>query len=157
MNDRGSRLDYEEWVLSALLGTMTLIVVVNVLSRYVLHQSLAFTEDLAVDLFVWVVFLAAGLSVVRDVHVGFSVFVDLLPVRWRAVLAGVGRTLFLSLFAVLACFGALMVRDEYVHGQRSPVTGWPEWLFGAAVPVGAALALVRICGEVVQRVQRRRH
>ncbi|MBX6351481.1 MAG: TRAP transporter small permease [Clostridia bacterium] len=156
MSRRGGRLDYEEWVLSALLGTMTLIVVVNVLSRYVLHQSLAFTEDLAVDLFVWVVFLAAGLSVVRDVHVGFSVFVDLLPERWRDVLAAAGRALFLSLFAVLAGFGALMVRDEYLHGQRSPVTGWPEWLFGAAVPVGATVALLRICGDLVRRVQRRR-
>jgi TRAP-type C4-dicarboxylate transport system permease small subunit len=37
-----------------------------------LHLSLSWIEEIQLGLFVWVVFLAAGLTITRNIHLGFS-------------------------------------------------------------------------------------
>jgi TRAP-type C4-dicarboxylate transport system permease small subunit len=62
-----------------------------------------------------------------------------------------GRLVFLFLFAILAWFGSRMVMNEIVSDQTTPTLGWPEWMIGAAVPIGAAVAIWRIISWFAQR------
>lgn len=153
MPSSNRRLAPEEWALAGLLLVMTVIVVANVLSRYLFHAGIASTVDLAVNLFVWVVFLAAGLSISRRVHVGFTVLSDQLPENWRRAITAVGDVVFMVLFAVWTTFGISMAHSEFIYNQRTPVSGWPEWWFGAAVPAGSFLALLRTGSALVGTLQ----
>lgn len=131
-------------MLAAGLFTMVVLNFAGVVARYWLQLSLPWIEEVEVGLFVWTVFLGAGLTVVRDVHLGFSSVVDQLPARARVAVALAGRALFFGFFALLAWFGARMVLNQLANDQRTPTLGWPEWLIGSAVPVGALLAAARI-------------
>jgi TRAP-type C4-dicarboxylate transport system permease small subunit len=148
---RRARLTPEEWLLAIGLVLMVALNFTGVVVRYWLQISLPWIEEVEVGLFVWTVFLGAGLTVTRNIHLGFSVLVDRLPGRGRAAAALAGRALFLAFFAVLAWFGARMVLGEAVNDQRTPTLGWPEWIIGAAVPVGALIAVGRILAERVRR------
>jgi C4-dicarboxylate transporter, DctQ subunit len=138
------RLSFEEYVLAVLLMLMVTLNFTGILCRYWLHLSLSWIEEIQLGLFVWVVFLAAGLTIVRNIHLGFSALVDRLPSRFQRACQLAGRLLFLFFFALLAWFGSRMVLNEIISDQRTPALGWPEWIIGAAVPVGAAVAVVRI-------------
>jgi C4-dicarboxylate transporter, DctQ subunit len=141
----------EEYALAVMLAVMVALNFAGILSRYWLHLSLPWIEEVEVGLFIWVVFLAAGLTVVRNIHLGFSALVDKLPARMQALLHVTGRLAFLLLFALLSWFGSRMVMNEVVNNQRTPTLGWPEWMISAAIPMGSVLALWRIVSWLARR------
>ena len=62
---------------------LTVIVSLQVFNRFVLKAPLAWSEDLAMLLFQWVVFLGASLGVKRMRHFGIELVVRKFPVRMR--------------------------------------------------------------------------
>src|SRR5512147_498706 len=72
-----------EWVAASLMVALAVIVFVQVFNRFVLQTPLAWSEDLAMLLFQWVVFLGAALGVSRMRHFGIELLVRQLPERMR--------------------------------------------------------------------------
>lgn len=62
---------------------MLLLVIMQVLYRYVLHMSIPWSEELARYLFTWIIFLGASLTSAKDEHLAITVFRDLLPQRFK--------------------------------------------------------------------------
>lgn len=62
---------------------LTVIVTLQVFNRFVLKTPLAWSEDLAMLLYQWVVFLGAALGVRRGRHFGIELVVRRLPAGWR--------------------------------------------------------------------------
>jgi TRAP-type C4-dicarboxylate transport system permease small subunit len=62
---------------------LTVIVFLQVFNRFVLKTPLAWSEDLAMLLFQWVVFLGAAIGVKRLRHFGIELVVRHLPARIR--------------------------------------------------------------------------
>lgn len=122
---------------------MVIITFGNVVSRYILHASLSFTEEITTVVFVWISFLGASVATKRKGHLGFSAIVDMFPEKYKKA-AGVFTTLCgFILFAVLLKFGIDMVISQYKTGHTSPALGWPGWLFGISIPVGALILVLR--------------
>ena len=67
---------FEEIVLVPGFALMLLIGFGNVLSRFVLHQSWSFAEELCVMMFVYVTFFGAAVAVKRKAHLGFTLLLD---------------------------------------------------------------------------------
>ena len=66
---------------AAMVVALAVIVFVQVFNRFVLKTPLAWSEDLAMLLFQWVVFLGAALGVKRMRHFGIELVVRMLPAR----------------------------------------------------------------------------
>lgn len=134
----------EEGLLSLSLAVMVVINFGNVLSRYVLHASWSFSEELMVILFVYNSFIGAALAYRRGAHMGFTVLTDALPEGMKKGVVIVSTLLSLALMGLLAIHGADMVRSQIQYGQRTPALGLPESMAGMAVPLGAILVAVRM-------------
>ena len=63
-----------EWLLIVLMGTMTLNVLWQVFSRFVLNSPSSFTEELARYLLVWAGLLGAAYGVGKNVHLAMDLF-----------------------------------------------------------------------------------
>lgn len=135
----------EEGLLALSLAVMVTINFGNVLSRYVLHASWSFSEELMVILFVYNSFLGAALAYRRGAHMGFTILTDALPTNMKKPVVVVSSILSLLLMGLLAYYGAEMVQSQIQYGQRTPALGLPEFLAGMAVPLGAVLIAFRIC------------
>jgi TRAP-type C4-dicarboxylate transport system permease small subunit len=62
----------------ALIGTiMVVIVFTNVISRYVFHSTIAWAEELARFLFIWVTFVGAVLASDKSEHMRLDFIVDI--------------------------------------------------------------------------------
>ena len=72
-----------EWVSAVMVVALAVIVFVQVFNRFVLKTPLAWSEDLAMLLFQWVVFLGAALGVKRLRHFGIELVVRQFPERVR--------------------------------------------------------------------------
>lgn len=127
-------------VLIGLMASMALLVIANVLARYVFNHSFVWAEELSRYMMIWVGFLGAGLVLRVGAHIAVDVFQDLLPRRAAQAV----RVLVLAVLAV-SLVSMLWLGVEYVRfawGQETPVLNWNFGLVYLAIPIGAALMLL---------------
>ena len=72
-----------EGACAILMVALAVLVFIQVFNRFVLQTPLAWSEDLAMLLYQWVVFVGAALGVKRMRHFGIELVVRQLPDRWR--------------------------------------------------------------------------
>lgn len=122
---------------------MTTITFVNVISRKFLHLSLSFTEEITTILFIFISLLGAAVAAKRGSHLGLSVFTDLLPKKAQKFITLVTwlAATFFSFY--LFRYGVDMVQSEYIFKVKTPSLGWPEWIFGMTIPIGAVFLFIR--------------
>src|SRR5699024_5671688 len=68
-----------KYLLISTFMLMLLLVIMQVLYRYVLHIPIPWAEELARYLFTWLIFLGASITSANDEHLSIDVFQDLLP------------------------------------------------------------------------------
>ncbi len=137
-------LEYtEETLIGICLTVMTSIAFCNVVSRYILHASWAFTEEITCILFVWVTFLGGAVAVKRKGHLGFSALADLLSPKMQKVVTIFGVVCSVLLFVILCKYGVDMVISQYNFKQTTAAMGFPEWVFGLSIPIGSIFMIIR--------------
>ena len=72
-----------EGVCAILMVALAVVVFIQVFNRFVLQTPLAWSEDLAMLLYQWVVFVGAALGVKRLRHFGIELVVKQFPEHWR--------------------------------------------------------------------------
>jgi len=76
-------LDKLEWLLkiicAALAGALTIVIFLQVFYRFVLRAPLVWSEEMALFLFQWTVFMGAALAVKQRSHFGLDIFIQRLP------------------------------------------------------------------------------
>src|SRR5438105_14963409 len=75
-----------EVVAGLLIGTITVLVTVQVFSRYVLNDTPPWSEELCRYLFIWASFLGACVAMGRASHLGVDSLVARLPTGARELL-----------------------------------------------------------------------
>lgn len=91
----------EELLIAFTLSAMVVTITTQVLARYVFNIPLAWTEELARYLFLWLVFLGASQAMRRGEHIAIGFFVELLPVPVRLAAGVFVHTLIAAFLFVL--------------------------------------------------------
>lgn len=139
------RFGLDEWLCAALLALMTIIAFINVLGRYLFGYSLAFTEELTLNFFVYVVILGAGIGYERLVHPRFTSVLNMFPARLKAAAVVLAFLLGAGLFAVLVWVTVVkMYFDIALFQTRSAALGVPVWVYDAPILFCILLALRRL-------------
>ena len=133
----------EDWFLVITLGLMLILNFANVVSRYCLSTSIAFTEELTTNLFVWSSFIGAAAAAKRGAHLGFDLLVNSLPAPVRRIISGLVTLVTLGLFVLLFYYSIDMIQTQMMLKQETPALGWPEWVVSLALPVSAFFCFVR--------------
>lgn len=105
----------EDWICLGFFWLMTGLVVLQFFTRYVLNDSFAWTEELAVYCLIPVVFIGAAACVRRSRHIQVNLVYRWLPGapgRVLATLVDVARTAFFAYAAWLIARYALAVDNE---------------------------------------------
>ncbi len=137
------RLGFLEWVVATLLALLVVVVFSQVLLRYLTYQPLAWTEEVARYLFIWMYLLGAGVASRRGQHFAVETLQQRLHGRARSALV-LGLSLLEAAFYVtLAGAGAVLI--PYVHGPRSPTLYLPMSLPYLSIPCGALIMAVVAC------------
>lgn len=145
---------FETFAVTVLLGTMTIVVFLQVFSRFVLKGSLPWSEEVARYLMVWAVFIGASIGAKTGAHIGVEAFVRLFPPAFQRpmiVLSCFFTVLFCGLVVVLS---SKVVLNIYQAEQVSPAMEMPmHWAY-LAVPVGALLMSIRFIQAAVSNWRR---
>lgn len=136
--------NFEEIVSVVLLAVMGIIAFANVLMRYFIHYSFAFTEEIEVALLVWVTMLGGAACFKRGLHLGFTYLAEKLNADWRKALAVLSGSLMILVCAVLFRFSLIHIRDEIEMTITTEALGIPQWWYTLAIPVGCVFIILRV-------------
>jgi len=110
-----SGFSVEDWVCFGFFWVMAALVFLQFFTRYVLNDSLAWTEELAVYCLIPVVFIGAAMCVRRSRHIQVNILYRYLPAaagRALSTLMDAGAIVFFGYVAWLVARYALAVNNE---------------------------------------------
>lgn len=134
----------EEYVCVLLFLSMTLLGFVNVVVRYLTNYSLAATEELLTNGFLWLTVFGAAIAAKRGEHLAVTIISGLLPRRANAALLALAALLSTILLAAVIWYTVALTLNEYGSGLRSYALGVPNWLYSLGLPIGFAFVLLRV-------------
>jgi TRAP-type C4-dicarboxylate transport system permease small subunit len=126
-----------EWLTVALVAAITVIVCAGVFWRYVLNDSLVWSEETAKFLMVWMVFAASPIALAHGSHAAIDALPAALPARARDALFALIHLLILGFVYVLITQGYGFAVNARV--QTTPTTGISMMVVFSAMPVGGVL------------------
>lgn len=117
---------------------MVLVVFANVITRYYLHFSLAWSEEVSRYLLIWITFLGAILAYVDDEHLGLDMMVSRLPGvirKWLSVITDV-----MVLYAIW-----LIIQGGY----SMMIDSWDWDSTTIPLPLGWVYTIIPVCGGIM--------
>ena len=127
---------FSHYITALLLFIMAAIAFVNVLSRYLFHFSFASTEEITINLFVWMTVLGSGIAFERGLHLGMVTIYNLFPRKMKKVVIVFSAGLSAVLFLVVNVYMIQAIYDEItLFKATSAALGMPVWIYYLGVPV----------------------
>ncbi|MBA4394181.1 MAG: TRAP transporter small permease, partial [Desulfobacca sp.] len=127
-----------------LLFAMCLLAFANVLTRYFIRYSFAFTEEIEVACLVWLTMLGAAAGFKRGIHLGFNLLALRFPTFGKKILSPLAVFVTLATVCLLVWYGFLQVRDEISLNIQTEALNIPQWWYTLSIPVGGILILFRL-------------
>ena len=131
-----------DWIERLLFGlglTMAILVAVQVFFRYVLNQSLFWSEELARYLLVWLTFLGASAAYYRKANPGVDFLYARVGPRLRRTADVLIHCVSMGLFAVMIVSGIKFA--FFVRLQISPALNLPKWLIVSIIPASGLILM----------------
>ena len=161
----------EEWLITFLMGTATMIIFAAVMHRYasgfavpgvqdwLLSLNFGWAQELCIIMFVWMAKFGAAYGVRTGIHVGVDVLINRLQDRNRARFIVFGLLAGATFTGIVGTLGATFVWENGAHyaifnffglntgdlpeGPTTPDLEWPTWVVYSAVPFGSYLMCFR--------------
>jgi len=149
---RPIRLDH--CIVAILFFAMAAIAFVNVLSRYLFHFSFASTEEITINLFVWVTVIGSGIAFERGGQLGMVTLYNLFSRRFKKGVILFSAALSAILFLLVDIFVIQAIYDEITLFQAtSAALGIPVWIYYVGVPIFSVFVFTGIYRDAAVRLE----
>lgn len=134
----------EEFLMVIFLIAMTVIMGIQVFSRYVLGMSLSWSEEITRYLFIWSAFLSVSLCTRKCISIKIDQFIQLFPKRGKSLWKVLNLTVEFVFFVYLIPYSFIYLKNTIASGQVSPACGIPMYYVQAAPFVCFIITAFRI-------------
>jgi TRAP-type C4-dicarboxylate transport system permease small subunit len=132
----------EDWIAIVLFWSLAFIVFLQFFTRYVLNDSLAWTEEIARYGLMWVVFVGGAVVTRKNTHIAVELLSNVMhPGPARTALLALVDLAKLGFLGLLAYFSVTIV--ERMHYQRMTVFDVPMSVVYGGVAFGCFLMFAR--------------
>jgi TRAP-type C4-dicarboxylate transport system permease small subunit len=143
----------EDWLAFVIFWSLAFIVFLQFFTRYVLNDSLSWTEEIARYGLMWVVFIGGAMVTRRNTHIAVELLSNVMkPGPLRAALLAFVDFVKLAFLGLLAFVSWTIM--ERMHFQRMTVFDLPMSYVYAGVAFGCFLMLIRQAQNVWRNAQR---
>lgn len=123
-----------------LMIAMVLIIFTNVVLRYVFNSGLMWSEEVALLLAVWFIFIAMSIGVKQDLHINISVLPKrILTPKVLLLLNKTKNVVVLFIATVMLVDGFKLV--QFTMASIMPATKLPAGLLYAILPISAVIMI----------------
>ena len=135
----------EEIVGAVLLAGMAVLTFLNVINRYAFKRSIAFTEEITVNLFVWITLIGIAMAFRKGANLKMTNLFDRFGPRLQraaAIVAGVIGILIFGFIIVNSC--REIWKNMTFYRTTSEALGIPTWIYSLGTPVFSIMVIWEI-------------
>lgn len=148
-----------KFVIITVFSSMTILIFLQVIFRYVVKQSLSWSEELARYLFIWLTFIGASIAAREKSHINVSVMIDIFKSqKIRSVFYIFANMLNMVFLIVLIGFGSKITFQILQLKQIS--SSMPFLYIGIvyfAIPIGSILMLLNFIEHSIEILLDNKH
>ncbi|CAG36240.1 TRAP transporter small permease [Desulfotalea psychrophila] len=138
----------EMLISSGALVVMTVITVVQVFNRYVLQNSLDWSEELARYLFIWAVYVGCSYAVYKDRHLEVTILRTICNGKFARSLTLLSLTLNLLFCIFVTVVGIKFVLFLASTGQKTPALEISAYWVYLSMPFGFGMMGLRVIERI---------
>ncbi len=142
----------EQVVLACSIIAMAVILILNVLGRFLLHKGISSAEELGQDLIIFVTFIGLSYCATTGKHINMLAIFDLLPEKMRKADAFLISGVTAVTMGILTAIGFQYVGIMYQIGKVSINLHIPMYLIVLVVSVGFLFACLQYVLIFIQNI-----
>ena len=140
----------EEWMLILLECAIVLVMLLQIVRRYVFNASLTWSEEFCRYCFIWFMFIGYSYSIYEKIDLRMDAVLNILPEKMRTFVVRFGLMFCFALTVLL--FGNSFKAVAYVMktGERSTGMHLPMSVVYASMIVGFGMAVIRYIQRIIE-------
>ena len=127
-------------VVVALFAIVVVVVSAQVFSRYVVHVSIRWADELSRFAFVWLIYIGGAVTIRDGRNVCFDLFLEAQKGKKWKIMFTVVTAISLLFLILMTYFGVLVCKVEM--SETSPIMHWPMHIVTLAIPLGGVLMML---------------
>ena len=131
---------FTHWAAVCTLALMVVVTFLQVIFRYVLQNSLDWSEEGARYLFVWTCYLGISYAMHSGSHLEVTVLRSRFGANGRRLFAVFSMAVSAVFCFIAAWYGVDAVAKLWLTGQTTTALQYPTWIIWLCLPVGFTLA-----------------
>ena len=139
----------EAFVLVLALAFSTLLIFVQVIFRYVLNDSITWSEELARYIFIWMIWLGTSVSMKQKEHIRMDMLMNAVHGKGKLGLDLVSGIIMLAFCIFLVKYGWDLVASMMSRGNKSVALRLPMWIVYSSLPFSQLIVALRLIGSIV--------
>lgn len=136
-----------KYIVSTMLVFLTILVVLQVTTRFVINVPLAWTEEIAKYLMIYIVFFGSGLAMRNNQHIAIDFMVEILKGKSKVVLEKIILWI-CGIFSVFLIYFGSQLTFRVIEQSTPTLQYSMAWAY-AAIPLGALLMLLNIIAALI--------
>ena len=125
-----------------MLAILCVLGILQVFFRYVLNNSLTWSEELSRYIFVWITFLGAAIATKEKMHIRLDFISSILPKKVKPYFNLLLNLISGSFLIALSIQGIAVMTRAYTKGLTSPALQLPLELVYSIIFIGALFILI---------------
>lgn len=141
--------DIDDYLSTIALAGVIVLTVLNVILRFVFSAPIAWVEEVALALFIWVVFIGMSASLKRGGSIGVDYFVNKFSPKFRKIADALRYlAMYFVLIYVFIYLGGMLTEQASV--KLTPVLAFSYSWIDIAIPLGGFLAFCHLTILVIK-------
>lgn len=131
-----------------LVVIMTIVELVQIFSRFVLHAPISWAEESVRYMFIWATYMTVGIGIDRNSHAAFDLLLSRIPEKGKNAYKTFLLLIAIVFFAMLTFHGIRSAAANY--NQLSAALRLPFSYVIMGVPVGSVVTIIYAIKNIVQ-------
>lgn len=134
---------FEEYFMAILLILMTLVMLIQVVMRYVFNSALSWPEEFCRYCFIYMTFLTIGFCVSRQSMLRLDLIIKVIPKKVGDILEFIIWIMCLVFFIYMFIYSIKLVNLTITSSRTSPTMGIPYYIIYLSTILGFGLGIIR--------------
>lgn len=143
----------QDYISAILLISTSLLVFIQVVSRYFFNHSISWSEEIALLMIVWFIFIGCSVAARQGAHVSMDVLENILSKKATKYLSVIVNIISFVFCGIIVYAGIGMVQKAINLNSMATSISMPLWVAYLSVPVGMALMGIQYIFNIVESVQ----
>jgi len=145
---------FEELFLFLLSAITVAVVFLQVFMRYVMGNSLSWSEELARYCSIWLIYIGISYGVKKHRHIKVDAFLSLIKDKRGKLVIDIISNLAFLVFAIFVAFRGYFIIEKLLElGQVSPANQIPIAFIYLAAPFGMGLTAIRLLQNISSQLK----